>query len=139
MDELKEIRWQQRYQNLHRAFQQLQKGVNLAAPNEIEIQGIIQSFEFTFELAWKTLKDYLESQGVEGVFPREVLKQAFHHGLLEDGEIWLEMLSKRNLFAHTYDESLAMEAFRLISEKYYLQMQILVGWFTEQKNAKSGN
>lgn len=87
MDELKLVRWHQRYQNLKRAFQQLQEGVSIQAPSKIEIQGIIQSFEFTFELAWKTLKDYLESQGVIATFPREVIKQAFHYEILEDGEI----------------------------------------------------
>lgn len=139
MNELKAIRWQQRYQNLQRAFHQLRNGINIASPNEIEVQGIIQSFEFTFELAWKTLKDYLESQGVECVFPRDVLKEAFHYGILEDGEIWLEMLSKRNLLAHTYDENLAAEAFRLISETYFKQIQKLVDWFAGQDNEKIGN
>ncbi|MFH0785367.1 MAG: nucleotidyltransferase substrate binding protein [Pseudomonadota bacterium] len=129
MDELKTIRWRQRYQNLNRAFLQLQEGINIQTPSNIEIQGIIQSFEFTFELAWKTLKDYLESQGVLCTFPREVIKQAFHHGILADGEIWLEMLNKRNLLAHTYDEQLALQAYRLISGAYYKHMQILLGWF----------
>ena len=59
MNDLKKIRWQQRHTNLTKAFRQLEKGVCIEAPNEIEIQGIIQSFEFTFELAWKTLKDHL--------------------------------------------------------------------------------
>lgn len=86
MDELKTIRWRQRYQNLNRAFQQLQEGVCIEAPSKIEIQGIIQNFEFTFELAWKTPKDYLVAQGVLCAFPREVLKQTFHYEILKDGE-----------------------------------------------------
>ncbi|MBU1567013.1 MAG: nucleotidyltransferase substrate binding protein [Proteobacteria bacterium] len=129
MDELKTIRWRQRYQNLHKAFQQLQEGVNLKTPSKIEVQGIIQSFEFTFKLAWKTLKDYLESQGVLCTFPREVIKQAFHYGILVDGEIWLEMLNKRNLLAHTYDEQLAMQAYHLIVDEYYKHMKMLLDWF----------
>lgn len=132
MDELKTIRWRQRYQNLTRAFQQLQQGVAIENPSAIEMQGIIQSFEFTFELAWKTLKDYLEAQGVPSPFPRETIKQAFHHGILENGEIWLEMLNKRNLLAHTYDEQLAMEAYRLISGGYFTHMQKLLGWLAGQ-------
>lgn len=132
MDELKLVRWRQRYQNLYRAFQQLQEGVGIQAPSKIEIQGIIQSFEFTFELAWKTLKDYLESQGVRSAFPREVIKQAFHYEILEDGEVWLEMLQKRNLLAHTYDERLALEAYRLIADVYYKHMQKLVDWLAGQ-------
>lgn len=132
MDELKTVRWRQRYQNLNKAFKQLQEGINIVTPSKIEIQGIIQSFEFTFELSWKTLKDYLEAQGVLCMFPREVIKQAFHHGILKDGEIWLEMLNKRNLLAHTYDERLALEAYRLISTGYYMQIQRLTNWFAGQ-------
>lgn len=132
MNELKTIRWRQRYQNLNRAFQQLEQGVSIESPSKIEIQGIIKSFEFSFELVWKTLKDYLEAQGVLCAFPREVIKQAFHFGILKDGEIWLEMLNKRNLLAHTYDEHLALEAYRLISKEYYRHMQNLVVWFAGQ-------
>lgn len=135
MDELKNIRWQQRYDNLVKAFHQLEKGVLLESPNEIEIQGIIQSFEFTFELCWKTLKDYLESQGVAVAFPREVIKQAYRYNLLSDGELWLEMLSKRNLLAHTYDEKLAKEAYDLITKKYFSsirQLVSLLGTFADE-------
>ena len=85
--ELKTIRWKQRNLNLQNAFKQLEKGVLIGSPSDIEIQGIIQCFEFTFELCWKTLKDHLESQGVEASFPREVIKQAFHYNILYDGEI----------------------------------------------------
>ncbi len=139
METLKSIRWRQRYQNLNRAFQQLQQGVKIETPSKIETQGIIQSFEFTFELAWKTLKDYLEAQGVLCTFPREVIKQAFHYGILKDGEIWLEMLNKRNLLAYTYDDQLALEAYRLISGVYYMQMENLMNWFSGQANEENGN
>jgi nucleotidyltransferase substrate binding protein (TIGR01987 family) len=88
--------------------------------------GVIQNFEFTFELCWKTLKDYLESQGVTASFPREVIKQAFHYELLNNGEIWLEMLSKRNLLAHTYDRKMAEEAYNLITKHYLIHIQQLV-------------
>lgn len=132
MDELKTIRWHQRYQNLDRAFQLLQEGVNIQTPSKIEIQGIIQGFEFTFELAWKTLKDYLESQGILCSFPREVIKQAFHHAILPDGEVWLDMLGKRNLLAHTYDEQLAMQAYHLIVDEYYKHLQMLLNWFASR-------
>ena len=64
MDELKAVRWRQRFQNLDKAFGQLARGLAIENPSDIERQGVIQSFEFTFELSWKTLKDYLEAQGV---------------------------------------------------------------------------
>ena len=115
----KPIRWRQRFQNFEKAFSQLQKAVDAPSLNELEKQGLIQSFEFTFELAWKTLKDYLESQNVTAQFPKDVLKQAFHYGLLDDGEIWMEMLESRNLLAHTYDQEKANEAYHLIQKKYF--------------------
>ena len=115
----KEIRWKQRFQNLQPAFAQLSKGLAIETPSDIEKQGIIQSFEFTFELSWKTLKDYMESQGILAGFPREVIKQAFHHQIILDGELWLEMMGKRNLLAHTYDAKIAEEAYQLIANKYF--------------------
>lgn len=114
----KTIRWKQRFQNLEKGFAQLQKGLAIAKPSEIEQQGIIQSFEFTFELAWKTLKDYLESQKVNAPFPREVIKESFKYHLIADGDVWMDILDKRNTLAHTYDEAAAQEAVTLISETY---------------------
>jgi len=65
---------------------------------------LIQRFEYTFELAWKTLKDYLEANEVITKFPRDVIKAAFQYELIKDGEVWMDMLEKQNLLAHTYDE-----------------------------------
>ena len=137
MDELKTIRWQQRFQNLYKAFGQLKRGLAIEHPSDIEQQGIIQSFEFTFELSWKTLKNYLEAQGLLCQFPREVIKQAFQNQILSEGEIWLDMLAKRNLLAHTYDETLANEAYRLIKEDFAPQIEKLIVWF-QGCNEKDG-
>ena len=90
--ELKQIRWKQRFENLQKALKRLQREILLDEANDLEVQGIIQSFEFSFELAWKTLKDYLESQGVLTLFPREMPKLAFQHKILDQGTIWLVML-----------------------------------------------
>jgi nucleotidyltransferase substrate binding protein (TIGR01987 family) len=122
----KTIRWKQRFQNLGQAFSQLQKGVAIATPNDIEKQGIIQSFEFTFELSWKTLKDYLESQNVPVQFPRDVIKQAFQYQIITDGDIWMDMLEKRNLMAHTYNGTAADEALRYITGAYFKALEQLV-------------
>ncbi len=131
MNELKKIRWRQRFQNLLKAFNQLERGLAITEPSDIEQQGIIQSFEFSFELAWKTLKDYLEAQGIACQFPREVIKNAFHHQIISEGELWLDMLGKRNLMAHTYDEAMAMEAYKLIQQDYSPELRKLVQWFQE--------
>ena len=108
------------------------KALEIVEPSDIERQGIIQSFEFSFELAWKTMKDFLESQGVTCLYPREVLKTAFQYQILDDGEIWLEMLGKRNLLAHTYDEMLALECYRLIKDEFTPCVKKLVVWFQDR-------
>lgn len=130
----KQVRWKQRFANLGRAYAQLQKGLEINQPNEIERQGIIQSFEFTFELAWKTLKDYLESRGTQVSFPRDVIKQAFQHEILKDGDIWLKMLDKRNLIAHTYDEEKASEALLLIRNDFFPAIERAVDFFKKENS-----
>lgn len=81
--------------------------------------GIVQAFEFTFELGWKTLKDYLAEQAVKAAFPRDVIKESVRYELIDDGEAWLDMLEKRNLLAHTYDEVRAEQADSLIRQHYF--------------------
>jgi nucleotidyltransferase substrate binding protein (TIGR01987 family) len=115
----KEIRWKQRFKNFEKGFAALKVGVEVARPSPLEKQGIIQSFEFTFELAWKTLKDYLESKEVRTEFPRDVIIQAFRVELIEDGEVWMEMLDARNLISHTDDEVLAEQAWMKITMSYF--------------------
>ncbi|MFO7153985.1 MAG: nucleotidyltransferase substrate binding protein [Caldicoprobacter oshimai] len=116
----KDIRWRQRFENFERAYKLLSSAIaNFENLSLLEKEGLIQRFEYTFELAWKTLKDYLESQGVLAGFPREVIKAAFHYGLIEDGDIWLDMLEKRNLMAHTYDEERFKLVVENIRESYY--------------------
>jgi nucleotidyltransferase substrate binding protein (TIGR01987 family) len=116
----KQIRWKQRFQNFEKAYSQLKLAIkDFEKLTVLEKEGLIQRFEYTFELAWKTLKDYLESQEVIVSFPREVIKSAFHYGLIKDGEIWMDMLEKRNLMAHTYDEKRFNLAVSKIKEEYF--------------------
>lgn len=125
----KTIRWHQRFSNLKKAYMQLEANLNITQPNNAEKQGIIKSFEFTFELCWKTLKDYLESQGITTGYPREVLKHAFQNNAVNDGDVWLDMLDKRNLMSHTYDEARASEALGLIRNNYFPAVSALVAFF----------
>lgn len=120
------IRWKQRYNNFHKAMQQLTEFAELETMNKFEVQGLIQCFEYTFELAWKTLKDYLELEGFEVKSPRSAIQIAFQIELIENGHMWLDALSKRNLMAHTYDEAITNEAKALILEQYYGMMQQLL-------------
>ena len=116
----KEDRWRQRFQNFEKAYGQFRAAIfDFEKLSVLEKEGLIQRFEYTFELAWKTLKDYLEAQEVTAKFPREVIKVAFHYDLIQDGEVWMDMLEKRNLLAHTYDEERFNFAVTKVKEHYY--------------------
>jgi nucleotidyltransferase substrate binding protein (TIGR01987 family) len=126
--ESKDIRWQQRFNNFNKAFKQLEKFNQTERLNEMEQQGLIKAFEFTFELSWKTLQDLLKDKGYVDVFgPRPVIEQSFQDGYIGDGEGWMRMLKSRNLTSHTYDEEIAMEIIQNIrNEYYYLLKELLV-------------
>lgn len=107
MDNLKDIRWKQRFENFDKSYKLLNKYAKQPITTELERAGIIQFFEMTFELAWKVLKNYLEAQEYLVKSPRETVKQAFQIGLIDNGHVWMDALSNRNLTTHTYDEELA--------------------------------
>jgi len=116
-----DIRWQQRFENFERALQLLRDGVkNVGSLSELEQQGVIQRFEFTLELAWNTLKDYLIFSGVslDQVTPKSVVKKAFAAKLIADGQLWVDMLDYRNRLSHTYDEAVFSEAVVQIADRF---------------------
>ncbi|MEB3198916.1 MAG: nucleotidyltransferase substrate binding protein [Synechococcaceae cyanobacterium] len=102
-----EPRWRQRFDNVQRALQVLERGVALAEQrplSELEQQGLIQGFEFTHELAWKLLKDDMEYQGISGLIgSRDATRLAFQSGLISEGEPWMAMIKARNQSSHTYN------------------------------------
>lgn len=114
-----DLRWLQRLQNLNKAFARLKTACAQEHYNDLELAGLIQTYEFTFELAWKTLKDLLTYQGYTVNSPRETIKLAFMEGLIADGEEWLRAMETRNLFAHTYEEQLSEEATQLIRSRFF--------------------
>jgi len=115
-----EIRWQQRLANFRKALLQLEAACDLEEYSDLERAGLVQTFEFSFELGWKTLKDLLFYEGFDERTPRDVIRRAFEAGHLseEDTETALDALDKRNLLSHTYDEETAEEAVSLIREQY---------------------
>lgn len=119
MDSLKDMRWRQRFENFEKSYNLLKKYASHEIKTELEQAGMIQFFEMTFELAWKVMKDYLESQGYSVKSPREVIKQAFQNELIDDGHAWIDALANRNLTAHTYNEQLA-EKFLVEIKQLYL-------------------
>ena len=133
-----EIRWKQRFDNLNRALAQLQSALEAhqAMPeNELILIALIKAYEFSFELSWKTLKDLLAWNGVDARLPREVLKQAFATGLIDEGQIWIDMLEQRNLMAHTYDQARALQAAELITSHYWPQLQRLQKALEERRES----
>ena len=116
----KDIRWQQRFSNYKKALLQLKKFIDKEDLNELEEQGLIQAFEYTYELAWNVIKDYYQYQGViEIQGSRDAFRLAFNRGLLEDGEIWMRMIESRVKTSHTYNEEIAEEIARDIFDHYF--------------------
>lgn len=113
-----DIRWKQRFYNFERAYQLLERTLEIKTPTEAERGGLIQFYEMAFELAWKTLKDYLTEQGFDVNSPREALKQGYQANIIENGHLWLPALVYRNLTVHTYDENKAKEVEASIREQY---------------------
>lgn len=110
-------RWLYRFDNYRRAFSLLREAIELMEekePNQLEKEGTIQRFEYTIELAWKVMKDYLESENfVFGqITPKAVIRKAFEAKLLEDGQTWMDALDARNEMSHAYD----LESFEIVIE-----------------------
>jgi nucleotidyltransferase substrate binding protein (TIGR01987 family) len=124
-----DIRWIQRFNNFRKAFLQLQEAVELAEQRQLsklEEQGLIQAFEFTHELAWNTLKDFLENRGVQNLYgSKDATREAFRTGLIENGEAWMDMIQSRNLTSHTYDEATAEQIVGDICNTYFGEFEAL--------------
>ena len=118
-----DIRWQQRFSNYKKAMQQLQSAVELReqrALSNLEKQGVIQAFEFTHELGWNVLKDYLQDQGNQNIKgSKDATREAFKVALIADGELWMAMIQSRNVSSHTYNEHIAEELVSVIVQQYF--------------------
>jgi nucleotidyltransferase substrate binding protein (TIGR01987 family) len=126
-----DIRWEQRFSNYRKALGKLRETVNYIQ-NEVENketpsvlddivkQGLIQSFEYTHELAWKVIKDYFTDQGNPNITgSRDATREAFQLGLIADGDAWMDMIKSRNLTSHTYDEDTANHIYQQILKAYF--------------------
>jgi len=115
-----DIRWIQRYEHFSMALNQLKKFIEKGDLNELEKQGLIQAFEYTYELAWNTIKDHYEAQGETNINgSRDAFRLAFKRGLISNGELWMEMIRSRTMTSHTYNEELANEIAEKIVGGYY--------------------
>ena len=130
-----DIRWKQRFENLQSAYRNLQEAVaaNAEAPeNKLFQMALIKAFEMTFELSWKTMKDFLSFNGIDEKLPREIIKQAFATDIIADGQCWIDMLEERNLMAHIYDEARARKAIAHISQRYMAALAQLHAYLSER-------
>ncbi len=124
-----DVRWVQRTSQFDKAFSQLQEAVELARRRQLsrlESQGMIHGFEYTHELAWKTLKDFLEARGVRDLYgSRDSTRAAFKASLIDNGQTWMEMIQSRNLTTHTYNEATAAQIVAAILDRYFTEFQEL--------------
>ncbi len=134
----KDIRWIQRFDNYKRGLQQLSDAVELSRQRnltDLEAQGLIQAFEYTHELAWKTLKDFLEEKGNTSIYgSKDATRQAFKLELLQNGEVWMDMIKSRNLSTHTYDSETVKKINRKILVDYFPEFQALQNKMSKLEN-----
>jgi nucleotidyltransferase substrate binding protein (TIGR01987 family) len=115
-----DIRWKQRFYNYQKAVNQLTKFIEKGELNELEEQGIIKAFEYTYELAWKVIKDYYEQQGevaIQG--SKDAIRIAFQRGLIADGDNWMKMIKSRIASVHTYNLEVAKQINQDIHNIYF--------------------
>lgn len=118
---MQEIRWVQRFENFEKAlinFKDTIACIEQEGINKIYTMALIQAFEIVFELSWKTLKDYLEYNGLKTDTPRETIKEAFQKNIINNGQSWIEMMEARNKTSHTYREEYARELVSEILDNY---------------------
>ncbi len=131
-----DIRWIQRFENFTKAVKQLTRFIEKGDLNEMEEQGLIQSFEYTYELAWNLLKDFFEDQGESNVMgSRDAFRLAFKRGLIDEGEVWMDMIKSRALTSHTYNEETAHEVIHSIRSAFfgeYVKLQARFETLTQQ-------
>jgi len=136
-----DIRWKQRFNNYLKAFQTLAEAVELSEQRELsdlEKQGLIQRFEYTHELAWNVLKDYLENKGVTNLLgSKDATRSAFKNGLIEEGEDWMDMIKVRNRTSHAYESEEAEAIFEDVVGRFYPALATMAkkfGAFYEQED-----
>ncbi|MDA7704911.1 nucleotidyltransferase substrate binding protein [Rickettsiales bacterium] len=128
----KDIRWQQRFNNYQKALSMLSKFIQKTDLNELEEQGLIQSFEYTHELAWKTLADFIKDSGNSKIYgSKDAAREAFNLGLISNGAIWMDMIVSRNMTSHTYNEETTIKIISAIKNNYYQEFQKLEKKFLE--------
>ncbi len=137
-------RWIYRFRNFQRAYTLLRQAMEQEAERgltQLEKEGVIQRFEYSIELAWKTLKDYLEHQSVllPQVTPRAVIREAFSARIIDDGQVWMDALDARNRISHTYDIKQFERVIDDIKQRYLPAMEALYFKLLEEAQQEQGD
>lgn len=136
-----DTRWLQRFSNYQKALLTLSEAADLAgtrALSNLEQQGLIQGFEFTHELAWNVLKDYLEEQGFVGIIgSKNATREAFKNALIADGDVWMDMIKARNMTSHTYSTDVAQGIASDILQRFYPAFKAMEVTFSALKARNS--
>jgi nucleotidyltransferase substrate binding protein (TIGR01987 family) len=141
MAKIPDVRWRQRFQSFGKAFAQLSAAADLAKQrklSDLEQQGLIQAFEFTHELAWNILKDFLESRGAANLYgSKDATREAFAKGLIANGDEWMAMIQARNRSSHTYNEKTAHEVASAILASFVPEFATFRAKFAELESLES--
>jgi len=133
-----DVRWIQRLANYQKALKRLTKFIEKGQLNELEEQGLIQAFEYTHELAWNTLKDFLENSGSKNIYgSKDATREAFRLNLIGDGEIWMDMIQSRNETSHTYNDEVSKKITKNITSRYYpefVQLEKVLAELAKKEN-----
>lgn len=125
-EDMKDIRGKQRFQNYGKVFDRLCVAIETVKKNpdnELLQCGLIQTYEFSIELAWKTLKDFLEEEGFMVQSPKSVIRQAYQSAYIDNVDDWLQALNGSNLTVHTYDDVVAAGVLKDIKERYFFMLE----------------
>ena len=125
------------FKKLGEAIKKLDSGIK-QAKNQLDRDGVIQRFEFSFELLWKTLKLFLSNEGIRTKSPKEALKETFRYGLIKDEGLFLDMLEDRNQTSHIYSEDISKEIFNRIKKKYLNAFKTLLKELSEKIDYGNG-
>jgi nucleotidyltransferase substrate binding protein (TIGR01987 family) len=137
-----DVRWKQRFRNFRRAFGLLREALeskNIEEYSDLEREGIIQRFEYTFELGWKTFKDYLEFSGIilTEATPRKVIKECAATSIFSEAkinpEVFLDMMLARNALSHTYDFEQFKQVIVKINEQYFSELERVYMYFADKE------
>ncbi len=126
-------RWEEKLRDFEKALERLEEGLNVERTNSLIIDGVIQRFEFNYELVWRVIKYYLEYQGLEVKSPRSTFKEAFTIGLIENGDEWIDMFNDRNLTLHVYDAEMAQKVYEKIKNKHFPNLKMIYEKLRKEK------